>query len=120
MQGVIKVNFNNARIKLPVLTPITVAWADNSTLIFVHDNSDRFETCKMSITINNVFVLETYQDIFEYSIPDTIDTNSLKIEVRLECKTHFYTLFSVYKTTITQGIICSDNVVCSEDLTCQE
>lgn len=119
MQGIIKVNFNNARIKLPTLNPALVAWKSIDTIIFSHDNLSKFDECKMTVYKKGEKIFETNMPYFYYTVTEVSEGTSLSLEVELEAKVHQYKTKNKITYTLPQDIICSEYVVCSEELFCQ-
>lgn len=116
----LKVNFNNAKIKIPNLKAPEVAWKDNQTLLISHNNLNIFDEVRMKIYVDEEFKIDTYEDKMEYVTGEEASANTYKIKIEL-----IGTVSKLNKTytqtlTIEHTIICSDQVVCSNNLTCQE
>ena len=119
MKGIIKVNFNNARIKLPTLNPVLVAWKSNNTIIFSHDNLSKFNECKMIVYNKGEKLFETNMPYFYYTVTEVAEGIHLSLEIELEAKVHQYKTKNKITYTLIQDIICSEHVICSEELFCQ-
>lgn len=120
MQGIIKVNFNNARIKLPTLTPVLVARKSINTIIFSHNNLSKFDECKMIVYKEGNKLFETNMPYFSYTVTEVLEGMYLSLEVELEAKVHQYKTKNKITYTLIQDIVCSEYVVCSEELFCQD
>lgn len=119
MQGLIKVNFNNARIKLPTLNPTLVAWKSIDTIIFSHDNLSKFDECKMIVYKKGEKLFETNMSYFYYTVTESLEGLPLSLEVELEAKIHHYKTKNKITYTLPPDIVCSEYVVCSEELFCK-
>ena len=120
MHGIIKVNFNNARIKLPTLNHVLVAWKNTNTIIFSHDNLSKFDECKMIVYRKGEKLFETNMSSFSYTLDEVSVGTLISLDIELEAKVHQYKTKNKITYTLIQGVICSDNIVCSEELFCQE
>lgn len=120
MKGIIKVNFNNARIKLPTLNPVLVAWKSIDTIIFSHDNLSKFDECKMIVYREGEKLFETNMPYFYYTVTEVLEGMPLSLEIELEAKVHQYKTNNKLTYTLIQDIICSEHIVCSEELFCQD
>lgn len=120
MKGIIKVNFNNARVKLPTLNPVLVALKSNNTIIFSHDNLSKFDECKMTVYKKGVKLFETNMPDFYYTVTEASEGTPLSLEIELEAKVHQYKTKNKITYTLMQDIVCSEHIVCSEELFCQD
>lgn len=120
MKGIIKVNFNNARIKLPTLNPVLVAWKSINTLMFSHDNLSKFDECKIIVYKEGIKLFETNMPYFYYTVTKVSEGTPLSLEIVLEAKVHQYKTTNKTTYTLTQDIVCSEHIVCSEELFYQD
>jgi len=121
MGNIIKVNFNNAKIKLPSLISPQISWVDNKTILIYHNNLETFDEVRMKIYVDDEFKIDTYEDKIEYIVGEEAATkNNYKVTIEM-----IGTVSKLNKTyaqtlTIENFIACSEQVVCSNNLTCQE
>lgn len=137
MGNILKVNFNNARIKLPTIDrPLTNVVGQNQ--LKLENPNTLFETCQMTVYINDEALFITKASEYLITIPDTyiqstyqpteedikqfgdIPACNFKLTVKVEGYSSMLYREETFTTFISLTVICSDNLVCSNNLTVRE
>lgn len=116
MGNIIKVNFNNAIIKLPeVVPPVIQPYVSNKVLI-KNVNTNYLDRCKMVLDINGKIVVECEDDYCICHIPEEAAT--IKIKAIIEGEASFYPVKKEFEIIYQKVNLCSELLLCSEELVC--
>ena len=117
----LQVNFNNAFIKLPKLKPLEIVRIGQKALKITNPNHKEFAYSKMFISINNIYTINTTQEVYEFQIPSELLNNKFNFYIKITGLNSKY--LQVYSYTITKNLftsVCSEDLICSEDLVCSD
>lgn len=116
MGNIIKVNFNNTRIKLPVLEPPIIN-KTSLTEIFIINPNTCFDYSKIIIYLNDKYLLATETFNYKLTLPEdflqTLQDSQFKISIVLQNTISKLTKEQRFDSILDLALVCSENTVCS-------
>lgn len=117
----LKVNFNNAYVKLPYIEEPFVSLIGANTLKFVNPNVDTFDNCKLIVYINGILTTETYLKETNYTIENpNINPQSFTILMELQGESKHLNKTKTFYKQFSVTSLCSDRLLCSDNTVCKD
>lgn len=137
MGNILKVNFNNARIKLPAIDRAIASIVGNNQIKITNPNTN-FERSQMIVYLNDEALFTTTASEYIITIPDKylqsiykpteedmkqyvdIPVCNFKLTVKIEGYSSLLYRKDTFTTFISLTIVCSNNLSCSDNITVRE
>jgi hypothetical protein len=117
----LKVNFNNAYVKLPYIEEPFVSLIGMKELKFINPNVDTFDNCKLLVYIEDNLILETYSKETTYTIENSnIDIQNFIISMELQGESKHLNKTKTFYKQFSVTSLCSDRLLCSDDTVCRD
>lgn len=114
----LKVNFNNAVIKLTALEPPKINYVGGNSIKFTNPNVGTFTNCRMTISLGDIVLADTTGNSYIHTFEPNELLDSYTFKIELIGSISLYETTEKFERTFKVKVVCSNNIVCSNTLLC--